>query len=127
MDFSIFVAKIIAITYVSFGVGILFNGKYYKKVFLALLNDTSYLILGGIFAIIIGFIIVENHNIWTNDWIVIITIIGWVALIKGILLLAFPKFTNLFKNLFDNSLFIQFLGPAAIMFGLIFMYFGFYS
>lgn len=126
MEFSLFVAKIIAITYLSFGIGVLLNPKYYKKVFQKLINNPSYLILGGFIAIIIGFIIVENHNIWTNDWTVIITVIGWAALIKGILLLAFPKFTGLFKNVFNNRLFIKILGPAAIILGLIFMYFGFF-
>lgn len=98
MEFSIFVAKIIAVVYLSFGVGLLFSGNYYQKVFRKLINDATYLILGGIMAIIIGFIIISNHNIWTNNWTVIITIIGWVALIKGIVLLAFPTTTRFLSH-----------------------------
>ena len=125
MEFSILVAKIIGIIYLSFGIGLLLNSKYYQKVFRKILNDSSYIILGGIIAIIIGVIIINEHNIWISNWTVIITIIGWVALIKGILLLAFPKFTNVFEKLLSNKKRLPLLGVFAVIFGLLFIYFGF--
>lgn len=126
MEFSIFIAKVIAVIYLSFGIGLLFNGNYYQKVFIKLLNDATYLILGGIIAIIIGFIIVRHHNIWEKNWTVIITIIGWIALVKGILLLAFPSSTKLFKPLFNNGNLTKILAPLVLIFGLVFAYFGFF-
>ena len=126
MEYSIFIAKIIAVIYLSFGIGLLFSGNYYQKVFIKLLNDATYLIFGGIMAIIIGFLIIKNHNIWTKNWTVLITIIGWAALIKGVLLLAFPSFTKFFRPLFNNGNLTKISAPLVIIFGLIFAYFGFF-
>jgi len=49
MEILILIAKIIGLIYLSFGVGLLFNGKYYKKEISKLLENTSYLIFGLIF------------------------------------------------------------------------------
>jgi hypothetical protein len=46
METSIFIAKIIGVLYFSFGIGILFNNKYYSKTFTNLLDDSTYIVLG---------------------------------------------------------------------------------
>jgi len=126
METSILIAKIIGILYFSFGIGILFNKKYYSKAFENLLKDSTYLVLGGILAVIFGLLIVEFHNNWIENWTVIITIIGWAALLKGVFLLVFPTSLNVFKPLFKNGLFTKFSSLLIILFGVIFIYFGFF-
>ena len=76
---------------------------------------------------IFGVLIIENHNVWEANWTVIITIIGWVALLKGILLLAFPTKLDFFKSKFSNDSFLKLLTPLVLLFGLIFLYLGFMS
>jgi hypothetical protein len=127
MEISILIAKIIGIIYLSFGVGLLFNQQFYKNEIPKLLANTAYLILGGFLAIIIGSVIIENHNFWVKNWTVVITIIGWIALIKGIVLIAFPTKMTIYKPLFENKSFFKILIPCIIIFGLIFIYFGFFS
>ena len=127
METSTLIAKIIGIIYTSFGIGFLLSGDYYKKELPKLLDNSAYSILGGIFAIVIGALIIENHNYWENNWTVLITIIGWVALLKGIFLIAFPTITNMYKPLFENNSFFKILIYCIIIFGLIFLYFGFFS
>jgi hypothetical protein len=126
METSILIAKIISVIYLSFGIGLLLYSDFYKTAIQKMLDDSIFSILGGILAIIIGFVIIQNHNFWINNWTVLITIIGWIALIKGILLLAFPKFTTGFKPLFQSDKLYKFLAPLIIVFGLVFAYFGFY-
>ena len=84
MGISVIVAKIIGIVYVSFGLGLMVNKSFYKEAISKLFN-TGYLIIGGFLAIIIGVLIIENHNIWEVNWTVIITLIGWIALLDTIL------------------------------------------
>ena len=47
-------------------------------------------ILVGILTLLAGLAIVNAHNLWVSDWRVIITILGWLAIIRGALSLLFP-------------------------------------
>jgi hypothetical protein len=127
METLIFIAKIIGLIYTSFGVGLLLNRKYYKNELPKLLGNSAYLISGGFIAIIIGVLIIENHNYWEKSWIVIITLIGWMAVIKGIILIAFPTIVNIYKPILKNDLFFKILAPLVFIFGLTFFFIGFFS
>jgi len=126
METSILIAKIIAVIYLSFGFGLLFNNNFYRKQIPKLLENSAFMILAGFMAIILGLLIIEYHNNWVKNWTVIITIIGWIALVKGIFLLAFPRLLKLVKPLFSSDHLFKFLTPLVLLFGLIFAYFGFY-
>lgn len=127
MELSILIAKIIGIIYLSFGVGLLLNQQFYKNEIPKLLENTAYLILGGFIAIIIGVLIIDNHNYWVKNWTVIITIIGWIAILKGILLLAFPTLTKIYEPIVNSENFYKILGPFVLIFGLVFIYLGFFN
>ena len=88
-------------------------------------DDSSYLILCGFIAIIIGFLIIGNHNIWEKNWTVMVTIIGWIALFEGILLLIFPKYILIFKPIMTPKNINIIIIPIAFIVGLVFAYFGF--
>jgi len=125
METSVFIAKVIAVIYLSFGFGMLFSGNYYKKIISKLIDDSSYMFLGGFMAIVFGMLIVEYHNIWIKDWTVLVTIIGWMALVKGIILLAFPQFFDIFKPMLKSENLNKFMLPLVLILGLVFGYFGF--
>lgn len=126
MELSILIARIIAVAYLSFGFGLLFSNSYYKREIIKLYDDSSYIILVGFFAIIVGFLIIENHNIWENNWTVLVTIFGWLILIEGIIMLVFPKFILLFKPLMRSKYVNTIILPVVFIVGLLFAYFGFY-
>ena len=124
MGISVLAAKILALVYISVDVGILSGKLKYDKLIEDFETSSGLTYLAGIFTLIIGVLLVEYHNIWVKNWTVLITIIGWVALIKGVMLVAFPQFISYFKNWYKNtrawSIFI-------IALGLLFGYFGFLS
>lgn len=45
----------------------------------------------GLYATIMGLLIVLCHNIWVADMRVLVTIVGWLALGSGVLLLMIPE------------------------------------
>ncbi|GAB4230240.1 MAG: hypothetical protein Tsb0034_02050 [Ekhidna sp.] len=123
---SILVARIMCLIYFSFAIGIMSSEDYYKSAIEDLLNSKGFLLLGGWLAIAAGAALVSYHNLWVNDWRVIITIIGWIALIKGVWLLAFPQSLGSYTALYQKSG-LKKLGPLVLLLGLIFGYFGFFT
>jgi len=45
----------------------------------------------GFYELILGLLIVTSYNVWEVSYRLIITLIGWGAIVEGIMLIAFPK------------------------------------
>ena len=90
MATSIFIAKIIGPYFFLIGLSMLVN----KMFFLKLMDDYSqnniFVVFGGMFALVFGLVLLQVHNIWTASWPVVITIMGWSGVIKGVWLIIFP-------------------------------------
>ncbi len=125
METSLFVAQVLAICYLSVGIGFLVSKDYYRKEVIKLLENPGFILLGGYFAIVIGALILRVQNSWEADWTTLITLIGWIAIIKGIWIIIFPKSTVHFKAMLTK--YYNWIGVDIIILGLIFAYFGFFA
>lgn len=92
METSIFLAKFWGWYLLIFFFILSINPKRIKQIF-ADLKDQKFVILTAFIAIIVGLLNILAHNNWEGDWTIIITLIGWIALGKGLSLFAFPKAT----------------------------------
>jgi len=126
MELSIFVAKIIAVTYIAISLGQLFSGITYKKMFQDIMKSSGLMVMMGLFGIVIGFLLIEHHNIWVKDWPVLITIMGWAALLKGFMFLAFPNALKFFEPMFTGK-FLKIFPYFTLVFGALFAYWGFFA
>jgi len=127
MDTSIFIARILGLVYLVIGLGVLFNTKYYQKMFSEMLKDTGMLYVGGVLALITGYLIVTYHNFWVKDWTVLVTIVGWLAFLKGFFLLILPsQFAGWTTNMVSKKN-TPVMGICVLVLGLIFGYFGFFA
>ena len=127
MELSVLVAKLYGAVMVALGLGLLFNLAYYKKTFSEMLKNKTYVFLGGIFALVVGLLLVLHHNIWEASWVVIITIFGWLGLVKGVLLLVVPGFADFFEGWFKNKGLLIAMGVGSLVLGGVLLYFGFYA
>ncbi len=89
-NISIFLAKFWGWYSIIFFLILSLNPKRMKQI-LEDLKDQKFVILISFLAIIIGLLNILFHNIWVNDWRLIITIFGWLALSKGLFLFTFPS------------------------------------
>ena len=81
-------------------IGILIDSNHYKKALNGITAKSLIVFVWGILTVIIGLILVTFHNIWVQNWEVIITLISWAALLKGIFYVFFPKICiKLMKNI----------------------------
>lgn len=122
MELSILVAKTMALVYLSVGIAALTNKISFRKMIEDFEKSPALTYIGGLMALVIGMLLVEYHNFWVKDWTVIVTILGWIAVVKGVMLLAFPQSVCYFKGWFKNS---QIFSVFVIILGLVLGYFGF--
>lgn len=89
METSLFLAKFWGWYLIIFFFILSFNPGRIKQIFEDL-KDHKFAILTAFIAIIVGLLNILFHNIWEPDWRIIITLIGWTALLEGLLLFTFP-------------------------------------
>lgn len=124
---SILIARIFATIYLSIGVGLIVNGKHYKKGLESALDNFTLLIIDGFLRIAIGYFIIYHHNVWEKGWQLSITLMGWASLIGGVFVLAFPTFLRPLKPLLKSENIHKLLTPLVLLMGIFFAYFGFFA
>ena len=118
--------QIFSIVYISVGIGIFINPGFYKKMFEDFIENAAVLYLGGVMALAVGYLILAFHNTWTKDLSVIITIVGCLAMIKGILILIRPNMIiALSKVMVQKESTMKIEAIVVIILGLAFSFLGF--
>ena len=103
MDILILLARIIGPLLVVVGVGVLVNPAHYAKMAASFLANAELYYFSGVLAFILGMVLVLYHNLWVADWRVVITIIGWASLVKGIFRIVLPGVGSKFAENFIRS------------------------
>ena len=94
----------------------------YERLLKDFQNSQALTFMTGFISIVLGMILIETHNFWVQDWTVLVTIIGWSAVIKGFIFIACPKLMIKFKGMYKNS---RVYGIILLAIGLLFGYLGF--
>ena len=115
MDMSLFLFKFWGWYCVIFFFVLSFNPKRIRQI-IDDLQDQKFTILISFIAIIIGLINLLLHNVWEANISLLITLFGWAALLKGILLFTFPKLIVKWITLF-NIKFVQVLYILLLFIG----------
>ncbi len=102
-----------------------FNKRFILNVVQEIENSKALLWLNGFIAFILGAATLSLYSEWTSDWRVVITIVGWLCILKGIGLMVFPgTFLAIYKK-FKVEPAIMVSGVIAILLGLGLLYLGF--
>ncbi len=95
----------------------LLNKKLIKKI-LKFEKQSSFLFISGWIALILGLTTIILHNKWKTNWTILITIFGWISLLKGIFFISFPKKLKINKKLLKNELLTQILLLTFLILGI---------
>jgi uncharacterized protein YjeT (DUF2065 family) len=90
MQTSIFLAQLIGPIFVVLGVGMLAQPTGYRAMAEEFLASPALIYLSGLLVLVPGLAIVLTHNVWSFDWRLIVTLLGWLATISGIFRLLMP-------------------------------------
>jgi len=122
-EVSIFLAKFWGWYLIIFFLILSFNPKRIVQV-IKDLEDQKFVIVISFAAIVIGLLNILFHNIWEDDWRLIITMIGWIALFIGLSLFIFPKRTVLYLD-YLNIKFVQVIYMTLFFVGLFLLNMGY--
>lgn len=118
METTIFLAQFWGWLLVILCLTFLLRRKVLVEELLRLIGDRGFTLVSGYLALIIGLATVILHNVWVADWRVVITIFGWLSLLKGIVRIGFPEITRKFAPTFRDKPFLtQVLLVVAVLLG----------
>src|SRR5690242_2595283 len=90
MDVSIFLAKALGLYVLIMAIMMFAKEKKVKVIVKEMCSDPAMMFLSGCMTLIIGILLVNVHNMWFSDWRILITLIAWITLIKGVIRTLFP-------------------------------------
>jgi hypothetical protein len=70
--------------------GMLTEGEGYSSLMKEFIGSRALIFVTGSLALLAGLAVVNAHNLWVPDWRVIVTVLGWLLIVRGISNLVFP-------------------------------------
>jgi drug/metabolite transporter (DMT)-like permease len=122
MDISVVLAQIGGIFFVVIGVAMAVSSKAIASALEESVEHKGMMLMWGILALLIGAVVIVLNNIWTTGLPLLVTILGWLALLKGTFILLAPAAaTSLYKK-FGKSGMVVFVGVVVFVIGLVLLY-----
>jgi hypothetical protein len=124
---TIYLSRLIGLFALVVSLAMALHRESFIRIAAAMVHNPALLFIVGLIILAVGLAMVLAHNVWSGGILpVVITIIGWVQLIRGLVALLAPPDALAF--LFDRMNFEKFFyGAIAITFvlGLYLTYMGF--
>lgn len=118
--------QLFGLAFTATGIGMLSNPANVKTLLDELEKSSLDLYLSGFISLTVGFLLVSFHNSWVFNPSLIITLIGWAGLLKGLSILIVPNFTiKLSERIVDNDVYLSVFAGFSVVLGLVSLYLGF--
>ena len=91
MAASTYLAKLIGPIFLTVGIGMLVNGAFYRELIAEAVASHVLIYLSGVLSLLAGLAIVMAHNRWSGGWPVIISVLGWLLMIGGVIRIVVPQ------------------------------------
>jgi hypothetical protein len=126
MATSIFLARLIGPVALVIGLALIFNGAVYRTMTQQFLDSYALIFLAGMLTLAAGLATVLSHNVWSADWRVIITILGWLWIIGGAVRLGAPQFAaSMGRSTLANPLTPKIGAAICLVLGALLYFFGY--
>lgn len=113
MEPTIFFARLWGSFFIIFGLLFIITRQLGKTI--EMTDDKAFVISTGYITLLMGLVTVILHNVWVASWEVVITILGWSTLLKGISKIGFPELIHqqaqrFKKNQWLSAIFLIMMG-----------------
>ncbi len=115
---AVLIARLVGPLFVAIGVGILLNAPFYAGAIVEAVHSPTLVYLSGIASLLAGLAMLNAYWAWTADWRVVITILGWVMAIAGVVRIVLPQLvTTLATAIYSGSTALAIAGVIVLVLG----------
>jgi len=125
---SVFIARLLGPVFALIGIALLLRAETYRAIFRDFLRSPALYYLAGFLALFAGLAIVLTHNVWAFDWRVVITLIGWVTIVRAAITVLWPEWIVPVGNVvLEHRAALLAGGAINFLIGLVLSYFGYFA
>lgn len=125
MQVSVFLARLLGPLLLLPGVGLLVNPRGFRTMASEVVGSVTLVYLFGLIDFAAGLAIVLVHNVRTVNWRVLITLIGWLLLIRGAARILITDTLMGYAKVIRKKQLYPVSGGVLVILGLVLCYFGY--
>ena len=126
MQTSTFLARLIGPVMALVGISLLMNETAFRKMAMEFLRSPALIFFSGMILMPAGLAVVLSHNVWVLNWPLIITLLGWIAVVSGALRVFAPdRALKIGKKAIASKEIITVAAASWLVIGAVLCYFGF--
>jgi hypothetical protein len=112
------IAGLIGPTLVAIALGMLLNLSSFPLLAEQVSHEPALIFLSGILLFVAGLAIVRVYNVWASGWPVLVTVLGWLALLGGLIRILFPTgLARIASGLAQSTGFIAVMAVVLLVVG----------
>jgi hypothetical protein len=123
---SIFIAKLMGPILFVVALSILIDQKSMRAMAKEALGSHALIYVFGVLDLLLGLVLVTVHNVWVMDWRLIITLIGWLSILRGLARIFFaPYFMKNAPKLLKKEGLLMGIAIVMLVLGAVLAYYGY--
>jgi hypothetical protein len=114
----LYIARLAGPILVAIGIGVLFNLQHYIALIAEAVRSPTLIYLAGVLALTSGVAMLNAYRAWTTDWRVVVTVLGWLMVIGGVLRIVLPRLTaGLATTVYSGAIAMTIAGVILLVVG----------
>ena len=102
---------------VAVGLGFFLSSKYYARVYRDLEKAPFAVLFFGMFAMAAGIMQLLAHNVWDTTAQIVISLLGWGLLLKGVICVVMPSWADRSADWALNTKVVPAAGAFSLLIG----------
>ena len=127
MDITIFLAQIWGPAVLAVGIGMFVSREHYTRIYRNLENEALAVLVFAMAGIAAGVLQVSSHSLWGTPAQIVISLLGWGLLLKGIALAIVPGIGDRLGDWAADARLITIVGALMVLAGGYLSWVGFFA
>lgn len=125
METSLLLAKIMGSYLFIAGIMCALRYNFFRQVVNDYFDSPALVLMGGAINIILGLLVINVHNVWEINWKIVITLMGYLMFMKGILHWFFQDIASSMASKVSQGSFYLYASIVMVMLGIYLAYIGY--